>query len=344
MSTLQKAWPHPLALGTPPRLRWPARPLASQARAALARARGGLAALARLAARLRARPLILDLPERTVTINGLAELEFCLDSRTHFPAARVAALIALPDADIRRQAEEIRRVQKRFAAVLARTIHQPERIGDLMLALGTRGFTQDHDWREIAESVAHQPPAYDAYKRLVLLKYIEYLGARHQVLRSLHAAHPPPAGTTTTASGAPAAPLASADRTRVAAFQDTAIFAAPPTAVPGGGFLALPRGEPTRIELADGRELALRLGAEEFKLFPGPRFHLVDGAGAIHRLGEGRSSVGRHAENTVVISPRLRTVSRRHLVIEPLAVDAVLLTDLSSGGTFVPERYLRASR
>ena len=164
-----------------------------------------------------------------------------------------------------RQADDIRRLQKRFAAVLARAIRQPDCVGELMLGLGTKLFSQDHDWREIAESVAHQSPAYDPYKRLVLVKYLEYLGARHRVLASLYVVNPPPAGTATAGRAARACPP-SADGARVAALQATAIFEAPTTAVPAGGFLALARGQPTRVELDDGRELVMRLGAEEFAL------------------------------------------------------------------------------
>jgi len=279
-----------------------------------------------------------------VIFNGLAEFEFCLDSRTQYPVRRVSELVGLSGDALRRSAIDIRRVEKRFAGILARSIEEPDSIGELLLETEGKLFSQDHDWREIAEVLAHKPPMYNAYKRLLLVKYIQYLGSRQDVLRSLYAArrrdspaqpHPRPG-----AGDGPAVrtPRVESDDTRVTPFTETAIFDLGEIRAAGGDmeFRPLPRGESVRVELRDGREMALRLAGEEFKLFPGPRFHLCDGAGRIYPLRTGRNVVGRHADNEVVIDPSRRSISRRHLLIEPLAFDAVRLTDLSSLGTSIP--------
>jgi len=288
--------------------------------------------LRRVATRLPRRgeaPLTLDLPERTVTFNGLVEFEFCLDSKTQYPVRRIAELIGLSGEALRRAAIDIRRVEKRFAGILSCSIEEPDSVGELLLEAEGKLFSQDHEWRDMVEVLAHKPPMYNPYKRILLIKYIQYLGSRQDVLRSLYGARrrepaPPP--------------KAVSDQTKPACFSETAVFdqseACAPDADPA--FRALPRGQAVRVELRDGREMALRLAGEEFKLFPGPRFHLLDSAGRIHPLKTGPNVVGRHADNEVVTAPSQRSISRRHLLIEPLAFDAVKLTDLSSGGTFIP--------
>jgi len=312
-----------------------------------ARANGWLEMIASRLPHAGEAPLALDLPERTVTFNGLAEFEFCLDSKTQYPVRRVAELIGLSSDALRRAAIDIRRVEKRFAGILSRSIEEPDSIGELLLEAEGKLFSQDHDWRDMVEVLAHKPPMYNVYKRILLVKYIQYLGSRQDVLRSLYAARrresptrPSPESTPGIPSAAPT-PSTRADDTRIAAFTETAIFDLSEIRAAGGDleFRPLPRGEAVRVELRDGREMALRLAGDEYKLFPGPRFHLLDGAGRIHPLKSGRNVVGRHADNDVVTDPSRRSISRQHLLIEPLAFDAVLLTDLSSLGTSIPQAH-----
>ncbi len=348
MNTINRAWP-----GTTPFQE----PRVGIGRSPWHTARGHLAvamqalgsALGSIACR-RVRPLVLDLPERAVTFNGVAEFEFCLDSRTEYPVGRIAELVDLSGDALRKRAAEIRTVEKRFADALARTIREPDAVGELLHSLVGKLFSQDHDWREIADCVAHQPPQFDAYKRLVLVKYLQYLGSRQEVLRSLYAERM----RDTTADARPVEPAAppvaaprraeTHDDTRIAALNETAIFdLAAPANEHAATHLELPRGEEVEVQLHDGREMPMLLAGERFTLFPGQHFHLVDAAGTVHPLRPGRNVVGRHASNEVVVAPSQRSISRRHLVIEPVGVYGVRLTDLSSLGTALPREYLASS-
>jgi hypothetical protein len=41
----------------------------------------------------------------------------------------------------------------------------------------------------------------------------------------------------------------------------------------------------------------------------------------------------------VVLDPVYRGVSRKHLIIEPVSETVALVTDISSHGTYVPEKF-----
>ena len=180
-----------------------------------------------------ARALTLNLPDRTVTFNGLPEFEFALASRTEFPVHKVDQLIDRSPDELEHLATQIRKVEKRFAEVLGQSIQDPDSVTELLHEIEIKLFSQDHGWREIVEALNDQGSAYDDFKRVVLVKYMQYLGARQDVLRSLYAhkirdqggkrGFTPVAATTHDADSRAAPPAE--DKTQVASsLKETAIF------------------------------------------------------------------------------------------------------------------------
>ena len=55
-----------------------------------------------------------------------------------------------------------------------------------------------------------------------------------------------------------------------------------------------------------------------------------------HVLATGQNTVGRGSENDITLGTEFRDVSRRHLIAEPIDDHIILLTDISSHGTFAP--------
>ena len=185
------------------------------------------------------------------------------------------------------------------------------------------------------------------FKKLALVKYMQYLGARQDVLRSLYldkkyhreeegggfdplatyAAGPAPTRGTTPVAAAAGETMVLDDATRM---------------LPSDGqarceLNALPRGETICVNLGEAGEMPLQLSRQhEFRLLAGQPMRLQDPDGASHVLLEGRNVVGRHAGNEVVVDADYRSVSRRHMVVEPLGANMALLTDLSAHGSFVP--------
>ena len=282
----------------------------------------------------RSRSLELELEDRTVVFRTLEEFEFALASRTEFPVGKVADLMERPPEALRRVAGHIRQVEKRFAQVLAESLDEPALVGELLREVEVKLFSQDHGWRGIIEALNLLGPEHDDYKRLALIKYMQYLGSRQEVLRSIYADK---------VQGGEPLPEADLAKLRAAHRQDTAIFDLGERArsrAHDRPFAPLPRGETVCLQSRRGSPVDLKLAGHPFSLQPGHPILLVDEAGTQHPLQPGKNLVGRTPEADVVIGSQWRAVSRRHLILEPVGEDRVLATDLSAHGTYVAEGHM----
>ena len=113
----------------------------------------------------------------------MAELEFCLESRTEVPVGKVAELKNYPPAELKRIATNIHQVRKRLAEVVTRSIQEPGTVSELLQELEIKLFSNDHEWRDIIEALNRQPATFDEYKRIALMKYMEYLSSRLNILK-----------------------------------------------------------------------------------------------------------------------------------------------------------------
>ena len=281
------------------------------------------------------RTLVLQLDDRPVRFAGLAEFEFSLAGRTEFPVNRIGELLALAPVEIKRLATNIRQVEKRFADVLAEALDEPGAIGYLLRQMDLKLFSQDHGWRELVQALnTVEGSGYDDFKKIALVKYMQYLGSRQEVLRTIYlekkyqrendhagAAFDPLATYAISAGLPPCTSVAESP-----AMHETAIFddmtrilgnaTGEPTLEP------LPRGETICMNLRQAGEMALQISRQhDFRLVGGTPMRLLDPTGAAYVLAEGRNVIGRHAGNEVVVDAEYRSISRRHLVIEPLGAD-----------------------
>ena len=131
-------------------------------------------------------PLVLELPTQTITFNSTEDFEFCLESRTDFPVRKVDELMPWSAAELRRTAIQIRQVEKRFAEVLQRAIDTPDAVSDLLHSLDIKLFSQDHCWRDIVDALNQLSPKFDAYKKLAIVKYMQYLASRQNIVKSIY--------------------------------------------------------------------------------------------------------------------------------------------------------------
>lgn len=301
------------------------------------------------------KPLVLNLPNKTLAFSSPAEFEFGLASRIEFPVRKAARLVERNADDLKGMAIKLRAVEKRFAAVFARCLEQPDRIGELLAELESGLLSQDHDWRDIVEALCQHGSEYDDFKNIALVKYMQYLASRQAVLRSIYlekiqgglelqSADPEPQSSEEPmlASVLPVS------------YKETALFDLEQGGGGGGGvggsdgeddgtqtLKPVPRGETICVRFIDGRELDIKLASHRYKLFPGKHFCLVDDvSGVTHLLRSGRNVIGRHSGNEVVIDPSYLAISRKHVIIEPVSENAVLLTDISSHGTFITPKHI----
>ncbi len=305
--------------------------------------------------RKRARkPLVLDLPGKTLAFSSPAEFEFGLASRIEFPVRKAARLVERSADELKDMAIKLRAVEKRFAAVFARCLEQPHLIGELLAELESGLLSRDHDWRDIIEALCTHGDDYDEFKNIALVKYMQYLASRQAVLRSIYLEKVQgnlelsTADSDEQSDGQPM--LASM---LPVSYRETALFDLEQGNGGGGAsgndgdedgtqtLKPVPRGETICIRFIDGREVDIKLASHRYKLFPGKHFCLVDDAsGVTHLLRPGRNVIGRHSGNEVVIDPAYLAISRKHVIIEPIADNAALLTDISSHGTFITPQHV----
>lgn len=302
------------------------------------------------------KPLVLDLPGKTLAFSSPAEFEFGLASRIEFPVRKAAHLVERSADELKVMAGKLRAVEKRFASVFARCLEQPDRIGELLGELESGLLSRDHDWRDIIEALCDHGPDYDEFKNIALVKYMQYLASRQAVLRSIYLEKVQgdlelsSADSQDQSGGEPM--LASM---LPVSFRETSVLDLEEGGGSGGGGASgsdggddgtqtlkpVPRGETICIRFIDGREVDIKLASHRYKLFPGKHFCLVDDAsGVTHLLREGRNVIGRHSGNEVVIDPAYLAISRKHVIIEPISDNAALLTDISSHGTFITPRHV----
>ena len=304
--------------------------------------------------RKRARkPLVLELPDKTLVFSSPAEFEFGLASRIEFPVRKAARLVERSADDLKGMAIKLRAVEKRFAAVFARCLEQPYRIGELLAELESGLLSKDHDWRDIVEALCQHGPEYDDFKNIALVKYMQYLASRQAVLRSIYL-EKVQGGLELQSS---VSEESSAEEPMLASvlplsYKETALFDLDQGGGGGAGgsdgeddgtqtLKPVPRGETICVRFIDGRELDIKLASHRYKLFPGKHFCLVDEvSGVTHLLRAGRNVIGRHSGNEVVIDPAYLAISRKHVIIEPVSENAVLLTDISSHGTFIAPKHV----
>lgn len=298
----------------------------------------------------RAAPLRIDLAGRKLSFNSIGDFEFALACRTEVPSAKVSELIHLSASKLRDEAVRIRQVERRFIDMLAQSIEQPRTIGGLLREAGAKLFSQDHQWRSIIEALIDEPHEYDDFKKMALVKYVQYLAARQDVLRSIYLSKGDRAGgidTDGVVAGhamSTASEPASDNSSGSAAMRETVIFDLTRNRAENGSPHALerlPLGEPVLVTMPRRGAVNMALSSRPCKLVDDGGLAFIDAASIAHRVKLGRNSIGRQPANDIVVDAAFRDVSRKHAVIDWDGGEVLLLTDLSSHGTYVAASALR---
>ena len=288
-------------------------------------------------------PLQLEFPDRFVNFPSMKEFEFALRSRTEFPAARVRELMTLTPAELEHNAATMRQVERDFADILAQAVHHPELIGEYFRELETKLFSHDHGWRDIIEGLIRLSPAYDAYKRIALIKYMQYLRARQNIMRSLFIEKTKGDGNASIHAARKTEDITQFVPGDTAIFDMTQVLAGDDSADAdqASGLCALAKGETVTLHLGQQREVELVLAGNRMRLFMGRDFYLADDDNNTYPLHPGKNLIGRNSACDVVLDGACRAVSRNHLIVQAISTNEVRLTDLSAHGTEVPAQFLR---
>jgi hypothetical protein len=259
---------------------------------------------------------------------NIGDFEFALGGRTAVPSGKIQRLVRCSMQELRAEARTIKDVEKRFVDILSQSIEQPKSINRSMRELDPLIFSQDHHWREIIDALNEMGDEYDAYRRVALVKYMQYLSARQDIIKHLYSEKKK---YSSNGSGEGEGEL------KDTLILDSAVISEMPGADGSNEFERMPKGESVNVVLTQGKEIDIMLSRHKCKLsHQSYGLEFQDEKGEKYRLNAGRNTVGRDALSTVVADPAWRDVSRLHLVIEVLDNKVLQLTDMSSHGTYLP--------
>ncbi|MDZ7735533.1 MAG: FHA domain-containing protein [Gammaproteobacteria bacterium] len=232
--------------------------------------------------------------------------------------------------ELRAEARTIKEVEKRFVDILSRSIEDPKSINRSLRELDPLIFSQDHNWREIISGLNEMGDEFDAYRRVALVKYMQYLAARQDIIKHLYSEKK----RYSTNGG---------DKEQEGPLKDTVILDGTLVATTGeenDEYERLPKGESKHVHLPAGQEMQVLLSKHKCKLANHDGFEFEDEKGTRHKLSEARNIIGRDALSTVVLDPTWRDVSRKHLVIEIHGKNDLQVTDMSAHGTYINSEFL----
>jgi len=287
--------------------------------------------------------LELNVGGQPIAFNTLAEFEFCLSGRTEVPSRKMAELIKLSSEELKREAKNIKAVEKRFVDILSKSIENPGTIGRFIRELDPKVFSQDHSWREIMASLKSKDDDYDELRKVALVKYMQYLTSRQEVIKQIYAVQRRLEQERGSAGAVEEPAAAENGASANPAFRETVILdstMAEPVPKRTSRYGRLPKGEAVIVPISKGREVEFLLSKHSYKLVASDQIQIIDETGTAHPLQDGKNIIGRDTVCNVIVNPAYRDVSRLHLIIERIADDAVRMTDLSSHGTFLPPEYL----
>ena len=280
--------------------------------------------------------LSLEIGEQTITFNSLGEFEFAMSGRTDVPSRKIAELVALTGDELKKEAKAIKAVEQMFVDVLAKSIDEPGTISDLLRQIDVHVFSQDHHWRDLMRSLNDQGEQYDDLRRIALVKYMQYLRSRQDVIKQTYAVKKRENRANNSATS-------NTNESNPADMRDTVIFdtvVAEQDKDQTRDFTRLPKGESVHLMLHPREIVPLRLSKHAFHLVHDDSLKLIDDHEQAHELKRGKNVVGRDNVCNIVLDSVYRDVSRVHLMIEVSAEDNVAITDLSSHGTYVPRRFV----
>lgn len=287
------------------------------------------------------KPVELQVGDQTLKFFSIGDFEFCLSGRTSVPSRKITEMVKFTPDQLKKEARTIKDIEKRFVAMLSRSIEDPSSINRAMRELDPLIFSQDHNWRDVVSSMNGGGDDLNPFRRVALVKYMQYLSSRQEIIKYLYSEKK---------KFMEDVPQREGEAPDSSKFKDTLILENTifePSATEenkGKEFERLPKGEVVNLNLDTGAQVDILLSKHACKLIAGETLKFVDQAGRQYDLRKGRNIVGRDTISNIMIDPALRDVSRLHLVVEKFDERHCSLTDMSSHGTYLPSKFLPQPR
>lgn len=283
--------------------------------------------------RLFERSVELSVGAGQLRFKDLGQLEYALKDKTALSSDSVSALGKLSDDGLIREAEAYRSMEQRIVDMLSSPGNNVEQF---LKRLELDQISEDHDWRDLIGAIRTLDEGCEPYKKAALLKYVAYLSAAQDVIRTIRVNR---LGSVDKSDdrvrGKPNADLAQRQRLMFD-LQALSAIGGTPALSDENGFSRMSKGETVEVQFGEHQSLDIVLAKYRFSLVSGRPFLLVDETGHDLKLRPGKNIIGRSARCGVTLDSAFGAVSRKHLVVEIDQKDRVRLTDISTLGTFLP--------
>ncbi len=283
--------------------------------------------------RLFERSVELSVGAGQLRFKDLGQLEYALKDKTALSSDSVSALGKLSDDGLIREAEAYRSMEQRIVDMLSSPGNDVEQF---LKRLELDQISEDHDWRDLIGAIRTLDEGCEPYKKAALLKYVAYLSAAQDVIRTIRVNR---LGSVDESDdrvrGKPNADLAQRQRLMFD-LQALSAIGGTPALSDENGFSRMSKGETVEVQFGEHQSLDIVLAKYRFSLVSGRPFLLVDETGHDLKLRPGKNIIGRSARCGVTLDSAFGAVSRKHLVVEIDQKDRVRLTDISTLGTFLP--------
>lgn len=283
------------------------------------------------------KPLTLTIGSEKVSFTSIEDFEFCISSKISVPSKKILGMGKFTVQQLTTEAEAIKTVEKRFVAILSRAIEKPASISRALRELDDSMFSQDNAWRDIIAALNEAGDEFDPLRRIALVKYMQYLSSRHDVIKHLYSEKR--RGTDDEQQNGD---LQQGQFRETLTFED-ALFEKNAELL-AQDFARLPKGESLIIKMIADENVFLILSKHKCNIKINGQQGIIYFTGPgerRHILATGRNAIGRGSKSTVVLDPNLSDISRLHLVIENQGNNTLSLTDFSAHGTYIPTMYLQ---
>ena len=281
------------------------------------------------------KPLELTIGDLNLKFSSVADFEFSMAGRIAVPSKKITEMVKFSLDQLKKEAKTIKEIEKKFVAILSRSIEEPGSINRAMRELDPLIFSQDHGWRDIIGALNDNDEEFNPFRRIALVKYMQYLSSRQEIIKYLYSERKK-FGELGKETEAP-----ESAKLKDTLILENTIFDPAGEDKRDGGFERMPKGEAVTITLRKGQEFVVMLSKHKCRVAEEDgTIRFYDPDGRAYEMKKGRNIIGRDTVSTVMIEPSLRDVSRLHLVLEKYEDNVIQLIDMSSHGTFVPARML----
>ena len=280
----------------------------------------------------------MTIGEQSLKFSSLADFEFALSGRTCVPSKKITSMVKFSTDELKKEAKTIKEIEKKFVAVLSKSIEDPESINRALREMDGQIFSQDNGWRSIISALHEGDEDLNEFRRVALVKYMQYLSSRQEIIKYLYSEkkkHSKSDPATATEIGGE--------------FKDTlmlenTVFEPLSDATVNGQLEKMPKGENVTVKLRPDDEMLVLISKHACKIIcvDESEFKFVDEAGRSYLLKTGKNVIGRDSKSDIMLDPSLRDVSRMHLLIETDDSNTLYMTDLSAHGTYILRKYLES--